>query len=433
MATRNLRILVIGAGIGGLCLAQGLRRRGVSVAVYERDRAPDARLQGYRLSIEPAGSAALHACLPAELWQILVAMSGDQGERMGVFDEQLRELMTEDPKAGATDPASGSHAVSRVTLRQVLLAGLEDSVHFGKEFVRYERTPDGQVTAFFADGTSAVGDVLIGADGARSRVRRQLLPNARRIDTPAIGVGGKLPLTAETMAWLPGQLMTTKNMILPPRDFLFTAVFRAREEPADVATGLRSRLQSAGLDAGRLLRDAADNDYLMWAFVAHRRSYPSDIGGLRGKALREVVEQRMASWHPVLRRLVAESDPGTIEQFDFAASARVRPWPTTRVTLLGDAIHYMPPVGGMGGNAALQDAQRLCAALAKVADGGSPLPDALRDYEQEMLGRGFRTVRGVRGYTRMAISRSHLLRATARGFFRLCAAAGPLRRAVFSD
>src|SRR5690349_12555216 len=155
MPSQNLHVPVIGGGIGGLCLAQGLRRQGVSVAVYERDRAPDARLQGYRLSIEPPGSAALHACLPAELWQILVATSGDQGERMGVFDEQLHELMAEDPKAGATDPASGSHAISRVTLRQVLLAGLADSVHFGREFARYERTADGKVTAYFADGTSA--------------------------------------------------------------------------------------------------------------------------------------------------------------------------------------------------------------------------------------------------------------------------------------
>jgi 2-polyprenyl-6-methoxyphenol hydroxylase-like FAD-dependent oxidoreductase len=93
----------------------------------------------------------------------------------------------------------------------------------------------------------------------------------------------------------------------------------------------------------------------------------------------------------------------------------------------------MPPVGGMGGNTALQGAQRLCAALATVAGGGSPLTAALRDYEQEMLDRGFQTVRGVRGYTRMAISRSRLPRATARSFFRLCGAAGPLRRAVFSD
>jgi 2-polyprenyl-6-methoxyphenol hydroxylase-like FAD-dependent oxidoreductase len=171
----------------------------------------------------------------------------------------------------------------------------------------------------------------------------------------------------------------------------------------------------------------------MWAFVAHRRSYPSGTDGLRGKALREVVEQRMARWHPVLRRLVAESDPDTIEQFDFAAAAPVKAWPDRSVTLLGDAIHYMPPVGGMGGNTALQDAQRLCTALATAASGAEPLATALRDYQAEMLDRGFKTVRGVRLYTRMAISRSRLLRTTARAFFRLCGAVGPLRRAVFSD
>jgi len=428
-----MHVLIIGGGIGGLCLAQGLRRRGVSVAVYERDRTPDARLQGYRLSIEPPGSAALHDCLPPGLWQILVATSGDQGERMGVFDEQLRLLMEEDAKPDRADPASGSHAISRVTFRQVLLAGLDDAVHFDKEFVRYEPSGDGTVTAHFADGTSATGDLLVGADGARSRVRRQLLPHARRIDTPAIGVGGKLPLTSETQGWLPDRITATKNMVMPPRDFLFTAVFRRREQPADVAGRLRDRLAAAGLDTDQLLRDAADNDYIMWAFVGHRRSYPAGTDGLRGKALREVVEQRMARWHPVLRRLVAESDPDTIEQFDFAAAAPVKPWPDTSVTLLGDAIHYMPPVGGMGGNTALQDAQRLCTALAGAASGAEPLAAALRDYQAEMLDRGFKTVRGVRLYTRMAISRSRLLRTTARAFFRLCGVVGPLRRAVFSD
>jgi 2-polyprenyl-6-methoxyphenol hydroxylase-like FAD-dependent oxidoreductase len=138
-----MHVLIIGGGIGGLCLAQGLRRRGVSVAVYERDRTPDARLQGYRLSIEPPGSAALHDCLPPELLQILVATSGDQGERMGVFDEQLRQLMQEDAKPDRADPASGSHAVSRVTFRQVMLAGLDDAVHFGQEFTHYVQAGDG--------------------------------------------------------------------------------------------------------------------------------------------------------------------------------------------------------------------------------------------------------------------------------------------------
>ena len=59
-----LHVIVIGGGIGGLCLAQGLKRAGISVAVYERDRTLTDRLQGYRVHINPSGSRALHACLP---------------------------------------------------------------------------------------------------------------------------------------------------------------------------------------------------------------------------------------------------------------------------------------------------------------------------------------------------------------------------------
>lgn len=63
-----------------------------------------------------------------------------------------------------------------MTLRQVLLTGVEDAVHFDKVFSRFEQHPDGTVTAFFEDGTSATGDLLVAADGANSRVRRQYLP-----------------------------------------------------------------------------------------------------------------------------------------------------------------------------------------------------------------------------------------------------------------
>jgi 2-polyprenyl-6-methoxyphenol hydroxylase-like FAD-dependent oxidoreductase len=429
-ASGSLHVIVIGGGIGGLCLAQGLRKAGVSVAVYERDRAPDARLQGYRLSIEPPGSAALHECLPEVLWQLLVALSGDQGERMGAFDQRLRELMREDPKAAARDPASGSHAVSRVTLRQVLLAGLDPVVHFGKELTRYELDGDNQVTAHFADGTWATGPVLVGADGARSRVRRQLLPDARRIEVPAIGVGGKLPLTGQSGGWLPPWLARGRTWCCRGATSCSPQCGPPREDPAALIARLGDQLRSAGLAAEGLLGEAADNDYLMWAFVAHRRSYPA---GLEGKALLDAVRQRVRRWHPDLRRLVAESDPGSAQQFEFAAATRVRSWPAGRVTLLGDAIHCMPPVGGMGGNTALQDASRLCHALAAADRSGQPLGVAIEAYQDEMLARGFATVRGVRLYTALAISRSRLLRAAARGFFRLCGAAGPLRRAVFDE
>jgi 2-polyprenyl-6-methoxyphenol hydroxylase-like FAD-dependent oxidoreductase len=122
------------------------------------------------------------------LWNLFVATAGDPGPRMGVFDEQLRELMQEDEHGATASDADAHHAVSRVTFRQLLLAGLDDVVHFDKTFVRYEQSGD-SVTAYFADGSSATGTLLVGADGVRSRVRGQLLPDARAIDTPAVGVG----------------------------------------------------------------------------------------------------------------------------------------------------------------------------------------------------------------------------------------------------
>lgn len=395
-----LRVLIVGGGIGGLCLAQGLRQAGIEVSVFERDVEPDARLQGYRLNVEPVGSRALRHCLPAHLWDRLVATSGDPGPGMGVFTEDLRLLMLEN-----SDPAD-THAVSRANLRTLLLTGLGDVVRFGKEFDRYEQSDDGTVTAFFADGTSATGDVLVGADGARSRVRAQLLPHVRRIDTGGVGVGGKLPLTAETAAWLPAGITTRKNMVLPRRDFLFTSVFRRR------GTG------------------GEESDYVMWAFVAHRDTYPAAD---TGTALRDHVEHRMADWHPDLRRMVRESDPDTVQRFDFGAGERVKPWPTTTVTVLGDAIHAMPPVGGLGGNAALRDASALCQALTAVHRGESALLPALHGYEAEMIEQGFAASREAQLYTKLAILRSRTVRTTARTFFRVCGAIPPLRREIFEN
>jgi 2-polyprenyl-6-methoxyphenol hydroxylase-like FAD-dependent oxidoreductase len=77
VSRHDFQIAIIGGGIGGLCLAQGLKKAGIGATVYERDETPASRLQGFRIHISPEGSRALHECLPQDLWDIFDQTGGD--------------------------------------------------------------------------------------------------------------------------------------------------------------------------------------------------------------------------------------------------------------------------------------------------------------------------------------------------------------------
>src|SRR5262249_31682431 len=94
--TSPLRVLVIGGGIGGLALAQGLRRAGVSAAVSERDRSLASRLQGSRVHISPGGSRALHECLPPHLFDAFDRTCGKPGRAIHFMTEHMKPLMSID-------------------------------------------------------------------------------------------------------------------------------------------------------------------------------------------------------------------------------------------------------------------------------------------------------------------------------------------------
>ncbi|MDF2684558.1 MAG: FAD-dependent monooxygenase, partial [Brevibacillus sp.] len=144
MPEAPFHVIIIGGGIGGLCLAQGLKKAGVSVAVYERDRTSTDRLQGYRIHINPKGSRALHRCLPPHLYDAFLSTCGQAAKRFGFYTEKMEELLSicRTENGGEPDPVRSHKSVSRMTLRQVLLAEMDDIVHFHKKFSRYEEGSD---------------------------------------------------------------------------------------------------------------------------------------------------------------------------------------------------------------------------------------------------------------------------------------------------
>src|SRR5882672_5726333 len=93
-STSSLHVLIIGAGTGGLCLAQGLKRAGISVAVYERDRTRINPLQGFRVGIGPDGIRGLQANLPPELFETFLATCARPPLYMNLLTEQMEELLS---------------------------------------------------------------------------------------------------------------------------------------------------------------------------------------------------------------------------------------------------------------------------------------------------------------------------------------------------
>ncbi len=405
------QVTIVGAGTGGLCLAQGLKAAGIPFHVYERDRTATDRAQGYRLTIDANGARALHSCLPRENFERYIAASARISTGVTFVDHRLRRLLAIDfPQTNQSAPEA-PRPISRIALRQILLEGLADSVAFGKTFSAFEERADNRVVAHFEDGSIAEGDILVGADGASSRVRRELLPDAQRVDTGLVAVSGKFALDDAARRETPPAAFKGPTLILGPRGgFMFAG---AVEYPEDSAS-------------------AFDRDeYVMWGFSMRREALgitaPDEV---TSDAARAAVLTQTHDWSPAIRRLVERAEPESLTAFSVKTSVPIDPWPTRRVTLLGDALHNMTPYQGIGANTALRDAVILRAALQGVASGSRDLLTSLAAYERAMIGYGFAAVRASLTQMRRLHSHSPVARFGAKAFFRLLDKVPALQRRV---
>ena len=395
-------VAIVGAGLSGLCLAQSLLQAGFDVHVYERDPSPHARRQGYRITIDKYGAGALKRCLPPDLFELVLATASPL-EDVGYFrftNQKLGEIFKltfkRDPQI-ANQQVLGQ--VDRATLRTILLSGLQGRVHFGQAAVGVETMSDG-ATLHFADGNSTHASIVVGADGVHSALREQLLPNCPLIDTGYRGIYGKTALIQQGRSVVPRELENSGLFAMgrPGRGFFFTTM-RFDERP-----------QMALARFAQDQEPPIGEDYVMWAILFPQQELPADLWKLDAGELHHLALRAARDFHSALQRFVERADVDYTIAVVLNAATRPKMWPVSRATLMGDAVHVMPPLGAHGGNTALRDAALLAEKLQDVANRGGSLEQAIKSYQQEMVEYAFKEVESSMAMLRRSTTRNPLVR-----------------------
>ncbi len=363
---------MIGAGMGGLTLAQALRRNGIDVVVHERDQAVEAT-GGYRLHLNDPACAALRRHLAPGHYQALLASSAGPRTftRFAVADHRMRLLFAE-----PNERASETLMIGRIPLRRLLAHGLGDALRLGSEFTGHRTHPDGTVTAHFAGGGTDRGDLLVGADGVGSRVARALAGRPTSLPAGVSGIAGRTPLTAGTRPLVPALLARGPALAFGPGG---VGLFLTLHDPGS----------GTAVDPAACTQVAAiiEPPSLIWGVLAPDRAYPGRPRELDGAGLIRLTDSLLRGWSASVRALVRAADPATAAFFGFHAAdpdADLTPWPAGAVTALGDAVHAMPPTGGMAAATAIRDADVLAEELFLVRDGESTIPLAVHRFQNRM-------------------------------------------------
>ncbi|KAJ3039114.1 hypothetical protein HDV00_012605 [Rhizophlyctis rosea] len=369
-------VIIIGGGMGGLCLAQRLKQLSIPFTIYERDASQTSRAVGSCLGIQETGPENLRLALPPSL------------------HPQLEAIWPRDPLGKSFDFASaktgktiarnkflpiGMYMTSRAQLRRVLSEGLD--IKYGKKFVKCEVIEDGnKVKVTFEDGTTDIGDVLVGADGANSSIRSYLLPGVqpKEVGFTTVAATTNISTTLRDKIWGTGEDQLTRAALLIGTGGLCMYLSWWNEGPdaeipsPDGTVKICWRLDYSGSTPPTSLTDAA---------VMHEWAK---------QKVREQVPERF--WALVDETKDEELWPGK----KVKSMPDYEPWKTGRVTLLGDAAHCMTSYGGRGALQAFEDAIALAALLQQYHLNANPTPSLLTSliaaYEKDMLTRGFKSV-----------------------------------------
>ncbi|EPE03503.1 fad-binding domain containing protein [Ophiostoma piceae UAMH 11346] len=371
----SLPVLIIGGGIVGLTLAQGLKKAGIPFQVYERDADADVKSGGWGITVHWA-LPALAACLPDDLYARLTHIQVDP--QQGIRDTGrflFLDLATATPVY--VIPPSQRLRINRRKLRTLLSEGID--VAWNKALVSVE-TPaaDGQdgVVAHFADGSSAAGSLIVGADGSRSRTRRQLFP-----DNAAAAQLYSLPVR-----FMGVTVRLTEDQVRPLRT-IDPLLFQGSHPESGVYMWY-STLSTPEVNGSR--GASADVYYeaqinLSWIVTGPDDEVPPTQSArlAKLKTLAQPFEAR-------LRQAIDDIPDGTE-----VLEIQLQDWPpiswdnrASTVTLAGDAAHAMTMYRGEAFNHGVTDAARLVENLGSAWNAGREgLAAAVDAYEADLMAR----------------------------------------------
>ncbi|MBP2401285.1 FAD-dependent oxidoreductase [Streptomyces syringium] len=339
------RIAIVGAGPGGLVCARVLQQHGVPVAVFEHETDPRSRPQGGTLDIdEDTGQAALRA---AGLFDRFLALARPEGQEWRLYDRHAT-LIRHDraDKGDASRPE-----IDRGQLRSLLLDSLTPgTVRWGHSVRAVTPLPHGTARLHHHDRGIEDFDLVIGADGAWSRVR---------------------PALSDAQPSYAGVTMVESH---------FDDVDRRHPGIARLV-GRGTMSAKAG---GRSLVLQRNSNGHVRAYITFRgpQDWHTGLDLADTEAVRARLLARYQGWHDSLLDILRENEGGFINRPMFVLPVPHSWQRTPGITLLGDAAHLMPPIG-VGANLALLDG----AELARAVIGHSTVDEALDAYESVMLPR----------------------------------------------
>jgi 2-polyprenyl-6-methoxyphenol hydroxylase-like FAD-dependent oxidoreductase len=340
----NTPITVIGAGLGGLTLARVLHVHGIAAMVYEAEASADARAQGGLLDIhEYNGQLALKA---AGLFEEFLGLIQAEAEAQCVLDKDANVLLYQPDKGNGGRPE-----VPRGDLRRILLDSLPaGTVRWGHKTTAVSSLGDGRHVVTFANGSTVTTDLLVGADGAWSRVR---------------------PLLSDVKPEYAGTAFI--------ETFLFECETRHKASAEAVGSGTMMALAP-----GKGIMAHREAEATLHAYVALNKpeEWIASIDFSDPVSTLARVAAEFDGWAPALTTLLTGTETYPVLRPIYALPIEHRWDRVPGATLIGDAAHLMSPFAGEGANLAMYDGAELGKAI--VAHSGD-IEAALGAYEQDMF------------------------------------------------